>query len=92
MPRLMPCDVCRAPRKRWQRLCDTCYGRLPPSHRYAIKDAWQRNDGPGHRAARKAAAAFLADQAHAHVRACAASVSPQRAAELAARITGERDV
>lgn len=29
MTRRRPCDGCGANRKRWQRLCDTCFAALP---------------------------------------------------------------
>lgn len=86
MSRNHPCDGCARPRRRHQRLCDACFRRLPGSLRFALIDAWRRGDQRAWRAARGQVRDHLAGGD-----AYRSPVTPQQAAALAARITGDRD-
>ena len=83
------CDVpgCDHARRRNQRLCGRCYGRLPGELRVAINEAHHQRRWPDWREARRRAAEFLNFDRVAPAR---PTTSAQRAYELQARMLGER--
>lgn len=91
MARARPCDCCGQQRLKWQRLCATCWNLLPSTLRSPLLAAWKRGDKPAWRVARKAAQAFHADQANAHVRACSSTMTPEQAYARTAAMFGERE-
>jgi hypothetical protein len=84
------CDVpgCTRLRKRWQRLCETCFAALPGDIRTAIIGAHQAGRKADHRRERRRAAEHLA--AAAARPDPAARTTPERAFELNQRLLGER--
>lgn len=86
------CDVpgCDCSRRRNQRLCGRCYGRLTGELRVAISEAHYQRRWPDWREACRRAAKFLNLNRAALARPTPA-VSPQRAYELQARMLGERN-
>jgi hypothetical protein len=88
--RARPCDGCGRQRLKWQRLCETCFGVLPPTFRSPLLAAWKRGDKVAWRAARKAARAFLA-AANTHVRAGSSTTTAEQAYARTAAMIGERD-
>lgn len=83
------CDVpgCDHSRRRNQRLCGRCYGRLTGELRVAINEAHHQRRWPDWREACRRAAKFLNLDRSAPAR---PTTSPQRAYELQARLLGER--
>lgn len=83
------CDVpgCDHSRRRNQRLCGRCYGRLTGELRVAISEAHYQRRWPDWREACRRAAKFLNLDRAAPAR---PTTSPQRAYELQARMLGER--
>jgi len=83
------CDIpgCGHTRRRTQRLCGRCFGRLPGAIRVAIKEAHHQRRWPDWRAACRRAGELLNLPA---APAAAPSTSPPRAYELHARLLGER--
>lgn len=60
MKRRHPCDACGAERKAWQRLCGSCWGRLPPRIRDGLTQAWRHRERAAWRDWVRAARAALA--------------------------------
>lgn len=87
MSRRRPCDGCGADRKRWQRLCDTCYAQLPGNVRTGLVTA--------HRQKRMADWRRWVAQAKQLLRASTAghpgTISPSAAYERNMALLGERD-
>jgi hypothetical protein len=56
------CDVpgCGATRLRWQRLCDSCWRRLPGDIRTEVTEAFRQGRWSDHRASKRRAAEFIA--------------------------------
>ena len=84
------CDVpgCTRGRARWMRLCSICFDALPGDIRSGIIDAKRRGASAEWRQQCRRAAEHLKEGIRpiaAH-----ATVSPERAAELQARLLGER--
>jgi hypothetical protein len=85
------CDVpgCGRARQRRHRLCPRCFGRLPGEIRVGIAEAHHQRRFTDWSALKKRAAAFLNLDCAAPAGAVA-TVSPERAYELQARLLGER--
>ncbi len=83
------CDVpgCDHTRRRNQRLCGRCYGRLTGELRVAISEAHHQRRWPDWREARRRAATFLNLDRAAPAR---PTTSPHVAYELQACMLGER--
>jgi hypothetical protein len=83
------CDVhgCTHTRRRNQRLCGRCYGRLTGELRVAITEAYRQRRWPDWRDACRRASELLNLGRAAPAR---PTTSPQRAYELQARMLGER--
>lgn len=83
------CDVpgCDHTRRRSQRLCGRCFGRLPGEIRVAINEAHHQRRWPDWRAACRRAGELLNLRPAAPAR---PTTTPQRAYELQARMLGER--
>lgn len=80
------CDACDAPRKRWQRLCETCFAALPRDLRYRLLDAWRCGRQREWRQARREARAHIAERAAARP-----DTSPEAAYARHQRLLGEKD-
>lgn len=83
------CDVpgCAHTRRRNQRLCGRCYGRLSGELRVAIAEAHRQRRWPDWRDACRRAGELLNLGRTARL---TTSTTPQRAYELHARLLGER--
>lgn len=90
MARAHHCDVpgCTHLRKRWQRLCETCFASLPGDIRTAIIRAHQAGRKADWRRERRRAAAHIAASIAAP--ATRPAITPERAFELNQRLLGER--
>ena len=88
----LTCDVphCGNTRKRWQRLCDRCFRRLPGEICVGLVEAKHEGRTSDWQMLRRRAAKFLnINHAHRSVQTLG-RVSPERSLELQQRITGER--
>ncbi len=83
MARRHPCDTCGKDRKRWQRLCGSCYGALPHPVRTALIEAWRLNERAAWRGWVRQAKAILAG-------ATAPTRDPRAVYEQTAARMGER--
>lgn len=85
------CDVpgCTNTRRRWQRLCERCFGALPGDIRTGIIGAHQAGRKPEWRQQCKRAAQHLSHLLNGA--APAPRVSPQQAFADQQRLLGERD-
>jgi len=87
MARAHHCDVpgCTHLRKRWQRLCESCFSALPGDIRTGIIGAYQAGRKADWRRERRRAAEHIAATT-----ASRAPISPERAFEINQRLLGER--
>lgn len=95
MTRACLCDVpgCGRTRKRWQRLCDRCFAKLPGEIRTGIKEAKHERRNKDWQALRRRAAAFLnldRNPAQDAIDQRLRRIPPDQAFDLQARMLGER--
>lgn len=81
-----PCDVCGAERKRWQRLCASCFARFPRDLVYAIVQGYHLNKAGWRQAVKRAKALRTVQPA-----ASSPTVSTTDAYRLTAAQLGEHD-
>jgi hypothetical protein len=84
------CDVpgCTNDRRRWMRLCEQCFARLPGDIRTGLIDAFRQNRRSDWRRFCKRAGEHLAAQAAP--KASPARLSAEQAFDLNQRLLGER--
>lgn len=80
-----PCDACGAERKSWQRLCSSCWARLPGDIRTGVVEAWKSGHKAVWRGWRTKARAAIAGAAPP------ARSAPADAYHMIAARLGERD-
>lgn len=86
MKRRQPCDGCGAERKRWQRLCGSCFASLPGDVRSAVIAAHRERRTADWRKAVTAARAILTG-----TRTPIARIDAQAAYQRTQAMLGERD-
>ena len=94
MTRACLCDDpgCARNRKRWQRLCDRCFSKLPGEIRTGIKEAKHERRNKDWQSLRRRAAAFLnldRNPAHDAIDQLVWRTPPDQAFALQARLLGE---